>query len=161
MNKTIIIYHSYTQNTEKVANMIKEQLGCDILKLNPKKAFSTDYQSVVDEWQNNSIKNEVEIEDINIDLSKYDNIILGSPIWWYTITPVISTFLKKYNLEGKNIYPFVTSAGWFGHSLVDIKKLCKNANVKSGLQVTFDEDYNLHKIVASKPKIEDWVNSIK
>lgn len=160
MNKTIVIYYSYTHNTKSVAEFIAKKLNCDIVELKPKKPFSTDYQTVVDEWQNNSIKQQVEIKNLSVDLSKYDNIVLGSPIWWYTITPVVSSFLQNYNLTGKNLYPFVTSAGWFGHSSADIKKLAKDANVKPILNITFDEDYNLHKIVSSTADIDNWTNSI-
>lgn len=72
MNK-IVVYHSYTGHTKMIANMIKEKLNCDILELKPKIAFSSDYQSVVDEYQNNEKeKSTVEIEDINIDFDNYD-----------------------------------------------------------------------------------------
>lgn len=97
--------------------MIKEKLNCDILELKPKIAFSSDYQSVVDEYQNNEKeKSTVEIEDINIDLNNYDEIIIGSPVWWYFVTPVIRSFLKENNLERKTIVPFVTNAGWLGRT---------------------------------------------
>ncbi len=95
-NKSIIVYYSYTGNTRMIAKRIKEKLNCDILELNPKIPYSTDYQSVVDQEQDNEGNNKtVEIEKIDIDLSKYDKIILGSPVWWYSITPVVRTFLKE------------------------------------------------------------------
>lgn len=161
MSKKLIVFYTYTQNTKKVAEELQKTLGCDILELKPVVSFSNDYQTVVDEWQNNSIKDEVEIQDINVNLADYDTIILGSPIWWYTITPVVTTFLKKYDLSGKTIYPFVTSAGWFGHSIVDIKKLCPNSKIEKDLKVTFAEDYNSHRIVSNKNDITAWANSIK
>ena len=99
MSKKLIVFYTYTQNTKKVAEELQKTLGCDILELKPIVPFSNDYQTVVDEWQNNSIKDEVEIKDINVNLADYDTIILGSPIWWYTITPVVTTFLKKYDLS--------------------------------------------------------------
>ena len=55
--KKIVVYYSYTGNTKKIANMIKEKLNCDCIELTPKIPFSTDYQTVVDEYQNNSIDN--------------------------------------------------------------------------------------------------------
>lgn len=159
--KNLIVFYSYTQNTKKVASEIQKILNCDIVELFPEKPFSNDYDAVVNEWQNNSIKDEVEIKPIEKNLEEYDNIILGSPIWWYTITPVVTTFLKKYDLSGKNIYPFFTSAGWFGHCEVDIKKLCKNSNIKKSLCVSFDEDYSLHKIVSNEKEISDFAKNIK
>lgn len=61
----------------------------------PRVPFSTDYDEVVAEYQNNSIDNkEVAINDISINLDEYDEIIVGTPVWWYTMCPVITTFLK-------------------------------------------------------------------
>lgn len=65
--KRIIVYYSYTGNTKRIANYIKERLDCDILELSPRVPFSDDYDEVVAEYQNNSIDNkEVAINDINI-----------------------------------------------------------------------------------------------
>ena len=41
----------------------------------------------------------------------YDTVILGFPVWWYTAPTIINTFIEENNLEGKNIYVFVTSGG--------------------------------------------------
>ena len=80
MDKTLIVYYTYTGNTKIIASQIKQQLNCDILELQPVVPFSSDYQTVVDEWQNNSIKAEVKIKDLNINIEDYDNIVLCSPI---------------------------------------------------------------------------------
>ncbi len=79
--KTLIIYYSYTGQTNLIAEKIKEKLGCDIIELKPSKPFSNDYQEVVDEYQNNeSEKSIVDIEDININIDDYDKIIIGTPV---------------------------------------------------------------------------------
>lgn len=90
----------------------------DILEIKPKVPYSSDYQSVVNEYQNNENEKLMpEIEDIGINLDDYDEIIIGSPVWWYTITPSIRTFLKENNLSGKRVIPFATNAGWLGRTL--------------------------------------------
>lgn len=160
MSKILVVFHSYTGNTRMVAQMIKDKIDCDILELIPLKPFSSDYQEVVDKYQNNSIKEICELENINIDLNNYDTIILGSPVWWYTLSPVVTTFLKQNNLENKIIFPFATNAGWLGHTFSDVKKLCPNSEVKDGLNILFDSDYKLHKLITKEQKIEDWINSI-
>ena len=43
MNKKLMVYFSYTGNTRKIANMIKDKLNCDILELKPVEPYSTDY----------------------------------------------------------------------------------------------------------------------
>ena len=157
--KKIVVYYSYTGNTKKIANMIKEKLNCDILELTPKIPFSTDYQAVVDEYQNNSIQNKsVEINDIKIDLNQYDEIIVGTPVWWYTISPVIRTFLTKYDLTGKTIKPFATNAGWLGHTFQEIQKLCPNSKVEDEMNIVF-ESYS-DKLKTGEKEIDNWINSL-
>ena len=80
--KKLIVYFTYTGITEKIAKEIQKKLDCDILKLNPLQPYSTDYQTVVDEEQNNeSSKKTVPLEPYNIDLGIYDELIIGSPVW--------------------------------------------------------------------------------
>lgn len=153
--KTIVIYYSYSNNTKQIAEKIKNKLNCDILELTPTIPFSEDYQTVVDEYQNNeSEKQTVEIKDINIDLNNYDKIILGTPVWWYTISPVIRTFLKKYDLTNKQIYPFATNAGWLGRTFKEIKEIC-NGKIKEGLSVKFE-----NKQLINEQELDSWINNI-
>lgn len=157
--KTLIVYYSYTGNTKKIANAIKNNLNCDILEVTPKIPFSNDYDEVVAEYQNNSIKDKsIEINDIGIDLKEYDKIIIGSPVWWYTICPVITSFLKKYDLSGKKIYPFATNAGWLGKTFKDIETLCPNSEVENGMNIVF-ESYT-DNLVTSKQEIDKWIKEI-
>lgn len=156
MGKTLVVFHSYTGNTKLIAENIKNKLDCEILELQPKIPFSNDYQEVVDKYQNNSIKEELEICEFETNLENFVNIIICSPVWWYTITPVVATFLKENNLSSKNIYPVATNAGWLGHTFQDIKKLCKNSIVKNGLNLVFDENYSIHKLNNIKD-FENWL----
>ena len=104
MSNKLIVYYSYTNHTKQIAEDIQKQLQCDIIELKPVKPYSTDYNTVVGQEQNNeSTKKTPEIENKNLDLSKYDEIILGTPVWWYTIAPVVRTFLKENDLSDKNI----------------------------------------------------------
>lgn len=158
--KKIVVYYSYTGNTKKIAEMIKNRLNCDILKLTPKVPFSNDYQTVVDEYQNNSIDNkEVDINDISVNLNDYDEIIIGTPVWWYTISPVVTTFLKKYNLTNKKIYPFATNAGWLGRTFNDFEKLCKDSKLSKGMNIVFSSN-ELSKLETSQEELNKWIERL-
>ena len=148
MNK-LIVYFSYTNNTRKIANKIKEKLNCDILEIKTVIPYSEDYQSVVDDEQNSEASNYLpEIQDINIELDKYDEIILGTPVWWYRPVPAIRTFLTQNDLSGKTIKPFATNAGWIGKTFKEIKSLCPNSKVEDELNIIF-ESYS-DKLVTSE-----------
>ncbi len=159
--KTIVIYYSYGSHTKMIAERIAEELNCDILKIIPKVPYSDDYQTVVDETEDNlQSKKTPEIEDININLEDYDKIILGTPVWWYTITPPIRTFLKKYDLSGKIIYPFATNAGWLGSTFEEIKELVKG-NIKKELSIKFSTDHAENKLITNNREIEEWIKRVK
>lgn len=158
-SKKLVVYYSYTGNTKMIAENIQKKLECDILEIKPVIPYSTDYQTVVDEEQNNeSAKKTPEIEKIDVDLRKYDEIIIGSPVWWYTIAPVIRTFLKENDLSGKTIKPFATNAGWLGRTFKEIKDLCPNSNVENGMNIVF-ESYS-DNLVTSPDEIDNWIESL-
>lgn len=161
MSKKIIVYYSYTNHTKMIAEDIQKQLQCDILELKPVKAYSSDYDTVVAQEQNNeSAKRTPEIENKNLDLSKYDEIILGTPVWWYTIAPVARTFLKENDLSGKKIMPFATNAGWLGRTFKEIKDLCPNSIIGKELNIVFTEDYIENQLVTSPAEIDKWVKEL-
>ncbi len=157
--KKLVVYYSYTGNTKKIAEEVKNKLNCDILELEPETPFSDDYDEVVEEYQNNSIDNkEVPIKDINVNLDEYDEIIIGTPVWWYTVSPVVVTFLKKYDLSDKKVYPFATNAGWLGKTFKDFSKLCPNSEVDSGMNILF-ESYS-DKLKTNMNDIDEWISRI-
>lgn len=157
--KKLVVYYSYTGNTKMIAENIQKKLKCDILELVPAEPYSTNYQTVVDEEQNNENSNRTrEIKKIDKDLSQYDEIIIGSPVWWYTIAPVIRTFLKENDLTGKIIKPYATNAGWLGRTFQEIKKLCPNSKVENGMNIVF-ESYS-DNLVTSPDEIDNWINSL-
>ena len=161
MSNKIIVYFSYTGHTKMIAESIQKKLQCDILEIKPEKAYSRDYELVVSEEQNNSSSNKTpEIENINIDLSKYDEIIIGTPVWWYTIAPVIRTFLKQNDLSNKKIIPFATNAGWLGHTFQEIRDLCPNSNVENEMNIVFTEDYRENQIVTETYEIDKWMSNL-
>ena len=158
--KTLLVYYSYTGQTKLIANKIQNALNCDVVELKPTIPFSNDYQEVVDEYQSNeSDKKIVEIENINVNLDDYDKVIIGTPVWWYTITPVLRSFLKKYDLSGKKVYPFATNAGWIGRTFKEIKDIC-NGDIKEELNIKFSEDYHEKKCLTSELEIENWIKKI-
>lgn len=159
--KKLIVYYSYTGHTKMIAESIQKKLGCDILEIKPETPYSTDYQKVVDEEQNNESSGKTpDIQEIDKDLSKYDEIIIGSPVWWYTIVPVIRTFLKENDLSGKTIKPFATNAGWLGQTFKEIERLCPNSKVEKGMNIVFTENYEENQLVTSPDEIDEWINTL-
>lgn len=156
--KRIVIYYSYGGNTRRITEIIRQTLETDVAEIKTVKPYRGSYDDVVEQG-----KREVdsgfmpEMKPLDIDLSQYDVVILGSPVWWYTFAPAMKSFLNGADLSGKTVYPFATNGGWIGHTFKDFKNMCKNAKVQDGLNVLFHED----NLQTSESTIQKWINSIK
>ena len=161
MSDILIVYYSFTGNSKKVAEYVKNKLNADILELEPQIPFSSDYDEVVREWQNNDIKRDVEIKPINIDLTKYKKVVLITSTWWYGITPVMKKFLKEYDLSNKDIIVASSNAGWIGHCFKDYENLLQNSNIKGELDLQFSSETGRRdEMLTSKNEIDDWIEKL-
>lgn len=161
MKETLVIYYSFSGNSKKVAQYVKEKLNADILELEPATPFSNDYDEVVAEWQNNDIKRDVEIKKINVDLKNYSKIVLITCTWWYGISPVMKRFLKDNDLSGKDIIVAASNAGWIGHCFKDYETLIKNANIKGKLDLLFSADETQRdKMLTSYLELDKWIEQL-
>ena len=154
MEKTAVVYFSQTNNTERVAQIIAEQTNSDIYEIEAKVPYTDDDTN----WHNDNSRANIEQNDdstrpeiANIpDVSEYDTIYLGYPIWWGTMPKIMNTFIETDALNDKKVAAFCTSGG------SDIE-----ASV-SALQ-----NYDLDVIgsqrfenTASEDEIENWVKGL-
>lgn len=112
MNKTLIVYYSFEGTTEMIAKSISQSLGLDILSIKPiKEIKSKGFSKFV--WGGAQVVMGIlpKIEPIQIDLDKFDTILLGSPIWAGTFAPPIRTFLENEKIVNKKIAYFYTHDG--------------------------------------------------
>ena len=73
------------------------------------------------------------LADTSADISAYDTILLGFPIWWYIAPTIINTFLESYDFTGKKIVLFATSGGsGFGKAVESLKGSCPGATITEG-----------------------------
>lgn len=138
MSNILICYFSASGTTKKVAENIAMIVNGDLFSIDPVSSYTESDLN----WQDKSSRTTIEMSDKNCrpeiknkveDMEKYDKIILGFPVWWYTAPRIINTFIEENNLEGKNIYVFVTSGGSsFAGSLKDLKDTYPNLNFIGG-----------------------------
>ena len=152
--KALVVYFSYTGHTRLLAEQIQQMTGADIFELQPAVPYSKDYKTVeqqgkkeVDEGYKPELKAQVP------DLASYDVIFVGTPIWWYTVSPVTAAFLSNPALAGKTIVPFCTHGGYgAGHSLEDMRKTATKSTVLDELVLEgSDKGYDRKNILA-------WLN---
>ena len=88
----VIVYYSYTGHTKMIVNYLARKLNCEVVELVPVVPYSTDYDTVVREEQNNDSSNSIrEYKALKKDCRQYDEIILGTPI--LTILYIINIFI--------------------------------------------------------------------
>ena len=112
--KKLIVYYSLEGNTEYVANKIKDRIGADLLKLVPKKAYH-DKGFAKFFWGGKSavMAEKPELEAYEVNLTEYDQVIFGFPVWASNFTPPIRTFIdeNKEALKGKRFAAFACQSG--------------------------------------------------
>lgn len=132
MSKILVSYFSASGVTKKVAVKVAESIKADLFEIEPVQKYTDEDLNWHDkksrssiEMQNKTSRPEIRNTVSNID--EYDTIIIGFPVWWYTAPTIINTFIEENNLEGKNVYVFVTSGGSSSQgSFKDLKNTYKN-----------------------------------
>lgn len=98
--------------TQYVAQVIQERTGADIFRIERQAAYPADHEALTDQAKSEREQGvHPAIKDTIGDLSRYDTIFLGYPIWWYDAPMPVYTFLDNYDLSGKQIYVFATHGG--------------------------------------------------
>ena len=127
MKKKLVAYFSASGTTAKIADMLADAVGADIHEIRPKKPYTKADLNWMDknsrstvEMNNKTIRPAIANSEANI--SEYDTIFLGFPIWWYVAPTIINTFLESYNFSDKKIILFATSGGsQFGKTVEELK----------------------------------------
>jgi flavodoxin len=124
-------------NTEVIAKKIQELTGSNLFQIQTVKSYPEDYTETTNVAQKELRENaRPELTEIVDDIDSYDVIYIGYPNWWGTMPMAVFTFLESCNFSGKTIIPYCTHEGsGMGSSERDIKKLCQNAKVLSGLAI--------------------------
>jgi len=116
MSKTLVAVFSASGVTKRVGQKIAEVAGGDFFEIVPKEKYtSTDLN-----YMNNRSRSSIEMNDPSArpeiknkvaDMTSYDTVIIGFPIWWGVAPRIVETFLESYDFSGKTIIPFCTSGG--------------------------------------------------
>lgn len=86
-----------------------------------------------------------------VDVSEYDEIILGFPIWWYVAPTIVNTFLEKFDFAGKKIILFATSGGsGFGNTVKELQISAQDAVIEEGKMLNH----------VSRQQIAEWVKTL-
>ena len=110
--RTLIVYYSLEGNTEYAARRIAAQIGAEMLRLEPVKAFpSSGFKKFFWGGKSAVMGETPELMPYRFDPASYDRIIFGFPVWAGNVTPPIRTFLKENDMHGKRVAAFACESG--------------------------------------------------
>ena len=145
-------------NTKIVADYITELTGAEQFEIVTHKYDGMAYNPLIKLAQEEARNGELPEYEGDIDLSKYDTVFIGGPVWWGTYPQVMFTFFKKHanDLKGKTVIPFTTHEGsGLANCVEDVKEAFPGANVTKGFSI-----YG-HEVRTEKAKVEKWINGLK
>ena len=166
--KTIVVFFSHAGdnyavgnievgNTKIVADYISEITGAEQFEIVTHKYDGMAYNPLIKLAQEEANTGELPEYEGDVDLSGYDTIFIGGPVWWGTYPQVMFTFFKNHagDLKGKTVIPFTTHEGsGLAHCVEDVKEAFPGANVTPGFSI-----YG-HEVRTQKAKVEKWLKGI-
>lgn len=156
MSKILVTYFSASGVTKNVADNIAKVVEGDLFEIEPKEKYTREDL----DWRNKKSRSSVEmqnreyrpeIKEKSIDISNYDIILVGFPIWWGVAPTVVNTFLESKDFSDKTLIPFCTSGGsGMAYCENDLRRTYPNYTWKEGKRLIGNEDRDF---------IEEWIRN--
>ena len=127
MSKKLVAYFSASGTTAAAAKKLAQAAGADLYEIKPE----TPYTRADLNWQDKNSR--PALADAAADISGYDTVFVGFPVWWYVAPTIINSFLEAYDFSGKKIVLFATSGGsGFGKAVAGLQPSAPGATIVEG-----------------------------
>ena len=156
MAKALVAYFSASGVTKKLSENLAEAIGADLFEIVPEQIYTAADLN----WQDKNSRSSVEMNDRSSrpaiaskveDMSRYEVVFVGFPVWWYREPSIIDTFAESYDFSGKTIVPFATSGGsGIGDSGKNLLEIAKGATVENGKRFSAG---------ASADELKEWAEN--
>ncbi|KRL28498.1 flavodoxin [Limosilactobacillus frumenti DSM 13145] len=159
MAKTIVLYFSATGTTKRAAQQVARLLNADIAEIHPVKPYTSEDLNWHDESTRATVEQKQEhdgrvpVQNDLPDISGYDNVVIGHPIWWGIPPRLIADTIDKLNLNGKHLATFGTSSSTgYDRAQSNIARTIKENH--------YDVDLKQGNVLNSQSALKDWVSSL-
>ncbi|HEX9086806.1 MAG TPA: flavodoxin [Arthrobacter sp.] len=143
-------------NTEVLAGMISNLIGCDIHRIEAADPYPDGYDATVARnvrEQDSNARPAIASPLASID--RYDTVLLASGIWNVRAPMIMATFAESHDFTGKTVHPVTTHAmSGLGTTERDYRRSCPGARIGEGLAVRGEE------VRDAGPAIEAWLRRI-
>lgn len=136
--KKLVAYFSASGVTRRKSEALAKVIGADLHEIAPAESY-TDADL---DWTNKRSRSTVEMQDPSsrpalkepkTDLSAYDTVYIGFPIWWGVAPHAVNTFIESNDLAGKQLVIFATSGGsGLSPAVHDLQKRYPSLQIVSG-----------------------------
>ena len=153
----LVAYFSRSGNTRVVAGLIHRALGTDLFEIRPAMPYPEDYlEQVKQATQERDRGFEPPLAATVPNIAGYQTIYLGFPIWGETAPAIIRSFLKKHDLAGKTLIPFITHGGYgLGNSQSVLATHAPRARLQRGFSMQADQERQTMNAV------NDWLQETR
>lgn len=138
-------------NTQVVAKIIATTVGCDVFEICPKEPYPEEYTTTLAIAEQEKLTQaKPQFEPLPCEILEEESYFLGFPNWCGGMPRIVVSFLESYDFSNKIIYPFCTHEGSaFGNSLLELKEICPDAVIMTGLPIRGSRVDRAEKAVAN------------
>jgi flavodoxin len=160
--KTLVAYFTWSNgNTENIARRLAKALGADLEQIRTVVPYDGSYDEVVEQGRREVNQGyEPELKPLEHDVSDYDVICVGTPTWWYTMAPAVSSYFSANDWTGKVVVPFMTNGGWPGTVIDDMESAAEGADILEPMEVQFDSQGGSHQRTPDR-EVSAWIDRVK
>ena len=157
LGKVLVIYYSWTGHTQDIAKQIAELTKADIYRIQTAEEFKSSPAFYARVKKSLKEKTFPQLKGQLPDISSYDTVFVGGPVWWYTMATPLYSFLGQIDFNGKKVIPFSTQGSNPGTFLQDFAANAKNANI--GTYAKFNNVSAKYNTEVHN-KIVNWLNNL-
>lgn len=153
---SIVVDQDTFGTTEYIARMIQNAIGGDLHLIEVEDTYPTDFNALRDlNHQEKADGTIPTLKESDLDILKYDTILIGYPIWASDVPQAIRSFIRQYDFTDKTIIPFCTHDGYgAGNSYSSIQEEAKSATVLDGIAIDAED------VLQAQDTINTWLESL-
>ena len=159
--KPLVVYFSWSGNLDQMAHWVAEETGGDLVRVTASDPYPDNYNETADrakQEQDNDVRPEIQVDLTQEQLSAYDTIFFGYPVWWYDLPMSMWTFLESYDFSGKTIIPFFSHEGSSNGAGAPstIESLATGATVRNEDAISVRGQ----DVSGAEEQVREWVRSL-
>ena len=157
--KTLIIYYSLSGRTKAVAEKLQAKTGAELFEIQTVKTYPRSHPGVYEEPKRELEQNDLpDLKNSPPEMSSYDLILVGAPVWWYTVPTPLMKFLQSADFVGKRVASFCTYDSTLGQYHPHFAQQARNADVKEGLSLSYP-----HRIPERElsERLDNWLQTVR